>query len=413
MRRQVHKYAQALSGQLALSAFSFGLNVLLLRTLSLKDYGVFAFAQFSAQFAGQINGALVATPLLVFLPALAGQTARRRFESLMMTVNAAMVAACAVIAGAYGLLADLHAAAGLLFAVFVCATTMRNYSRCLAFAKQRPDVALKGDLCLVTASVAFLTLALLGDGPPPLASVFAALAAANLITATWELLLLDTPLRLRVSRSTLRRYRRIWADARWALLGSSTTIVQAQAHSLLVTLAAGPEAFAPLAAAQVLFGPVGVAINAVQNVMRPELAATIARGNRKAVVVASVVSTALLAGAVIAFGAILAGAWPWVADALYTQKYHAQPMAGIALGCGVVALCRAVYTQPSSVLQALRRFRTLALGTIGGAVLSVLGVIVCLVWLSPAWSLAGICCGEAFFAVYACRRAIRGVRGPW
>jgi O-antigen/teichoic acid export membrane protein len=176
----------------------------------------------------------------------------------------------------------------------------------------------------------------------------------------------------------------------------------------MVTFAAGAGAYAPLAAAQVLFGPIGIMINAVQNVMRPELAAAIARGNRRGVMVASALSTGLLVLAVIVFGGLLALAWPWIEAALYAEKYQTQPMAAIALGCWAIALCRAVYTQPSSLLQAMRQFRPLALGTVGGAVLSTLGVAASLVFLTPAWSLAGVLAGESLFAVYAVRRAIAG-----
>lgn len=412
-RRQVHRYTQALSGQLALSAFSFCLNIYLLRALSLADYGVFAFAQVCSQLAGQISGALVATPLLVGLPALAGAVARSRLEALLFTVNAVTIAAFAVLAGAGALVSAVSITATLAFVAFVCATTLRNYARCLAFARQRPLVALKGDLCLCTSAGAAVVLVVIAGGGARLAPVLAALAFANLVTAAWELVMLQAACQLRASRSALRRYRRIWRETRWALLGAATTVLQAQAHSLLVTLAAGPAAFAPLAAGQVLFGPVGVAINALQNVMRPDLAAAIARGDRRGVVVASVISTALLAGGVLVFGATLAAAWPWVSAALYGAKYHAEPMAAIALGCGAIALCRALYTQPSSLLQAQRRFRGLALGTVIGALLSTLGVALCLAVLSPPWTLVGVLAGEAVFAVYVCRRAIAGVCAPW
>lgn len=407
-RRHAQKYAQALSGQLVLGAFSFCLNLYLLRQLSLPDYGLFAFTQFWAQLAGQLNGALVATPLLVHLPALPGAVARCRFEILMFSANGVMVAAFAVISAGCAAVIGLDAPAALLFAAFIAATTLRNFSRCLAFAKQRPDVTLTGDLCLVAASLGGLALLVGASAEPGLAPVFGALTLAHLLTAALELTLVRSAPVVRLNRSALRRYRRIWQEVRWALLGSSTTIVQAQAHSLMVTFAAGAGAYAPLAAAQVLFGPIGIMINAVQNVMRPELAAAIARGNRRGVMVASALSTGLLVLAVIVFGGLLALAWPWIEAALYAEKYQTQPMAAIALGCWAIALCRAVYTPPGSLLQAMRQFRPLALGTVGGAVLSTMGVAASLVFLTSAWSLAGVLAGESLFAVYAVRRAIAG-----
>lgn len=95
------------------------------------------------------------------------------------------------------------------------------------------------------------------------------------------------PLRIPVTpafrRSLLHHYRLFWQKIRWSLAGVVSTSLQEHAHSLIVTAFAGSAAFAPLAAGQIIFGPVRVALQAVQMVLRPEQAVMIAARDKAAV----------------------------------------------------------------------------------------------------------------------------------
>ena len=64
--------------------------------------------------------------------------------------------------------------------------------------------------------------------------------------------------------------------SRWSLVDATTWNVQSQALTFLVAAIAGPAAYAPVAAAIVLFSPLRPAISAVVNVFRPDFASALA-----------------------------------------------------------------------------------------------------------------------------------------
>ena len=83
----LRKYAVAVLGQSTLGVFNFGLNIVLVRSLSLHDYGSFALCLVLATLATLVITALCSSPLLVFATARSGRPSRLALEAMLSTIS--------------------------------------------------------------------------------------------------------------------------------------------------------------------------------------------------------------------------------------------------------------------------------------------------------------------------------------
>jgi O-antigen/teichoic acid export membrane protein len=402
------RYAIAVAGQSALSLFNFVLNIVLVRELTAHTYGTYALSFVLASFAYTLNGSLASGPLMVFGMGRQGRPSRKAVEALLSAVNTAMVGAIFLTAvPLFAALSGEDLLVCLTAAMFIAAYAARMFTRTFAYARQRPDVALRGDLSSIfVASTSLAAVAHSAVGLT-LPAVLLAIASGNTVAMAMEIYLLRLGLRLRYRPAFLWQYLPIWRHVRWSLLGASSSLLQGQAHSLLVSLTYGPAAFAPLAAGQVIFGPVRLIMNACHYVIIPDVVAAVCRDDHYVVARILKYSALVLTILVLGLGVVVALLWTDVFDLLYVRKYADEPMGMIvAIWCAIV-VCSALYFAPSGILQALRKYRLLAFGTVYGCLISSAVVIILLTSLGPEWSLLGVLAGEAFTAQYTIARANR------
>ena len=400
------RYLLSVGAQAFVSGFHFALNLVLLRLVTPHDYGVFAFAFVLAISASAINNALVATPLTVYTPIIDDPDARRAQEGMFASANVVLLAAL-LVAGLLWTLADgTFDAVGAGVALFVVSYAARQYSRNVSYARLRPLVVAASDIAYASTGVVLVAALHLWRGGLPIHEVLLAVTLANLVAMLIERVLLNAsdPSARRRAFGALAGYARIWREsAAWALVGALTTMFLAQAHSFIVTTTHGPGAFAPLAAGFVLFGPVRVALLTWQNMVKPELAVDLAAGRVEAVRRRIRTTVHRMLGAVAALGLLLLVAWPWVHEFLYARRYADEPMASIVgLWC-LVTLAAASYNAPSAALQASTEFRTLAVASIWGALVSGVLVAVTLALFEPSTTLFGILAAEVFMALWLAR----------
>lgn len=401
------RYTLAVCAQGLVSGFHFVLNLVLLRLVTPYDYGVFAFAFVLALFGSAINNALIATPLTVYTPVITDDAEREDQERLFSTLNLLMFVGllCLGLLVLVGFSDQDEAAVGV--AVFVACYAARHYSRSTGYARLRPLIPACGDLSYVISGASLIILLILNSNTLEIGDVLLALALANGIAMLVERLALHGWRHSWRPSTRLRGYGAIWEQARWALAGSMTTLFVAQAHTLIITGTVGPDAYAPLAAGFVLFGPVRIALLTWQNMVKPELAVALSE-NRTADVRAEVRKTSILMGlAVVALGIGLALGWPWLHGFLYAENYGDQPMAMIVAGWSMVTFFAALYNAPSAALQAMRQFRALAIASVFAALISGLGVTALLLTSGPSSTVFGVLAAEGFMAIYLIRLLLR------
>lgn len=382
------------------SGFHFALNLLLLRLVTPFDYGIFAFAFVLAMFASAINNALISTPLTVYTPVIKDLTERAEQEAMFSTLNILLFVLLVLGGVAYSNSANLDTSMSLAVTAFVSVYSARHYSRSAGYARMRPLITATGDSVYVGTGLLIVLVLVLTQDTLGIASILYALAAANLSAMIIERTLLHGNSRKWLSFGNLSSYGAVWLQSRWALIGSLTTLFLAQAHSVIITSTNGPNAYAPLAAGFVLFGPVRVALLTWQNMVKPELAVALSESRENEVRKQIKTTTLLMAGAVLAMGIFLWIAWPLIHKFLYAEQYADQPMAYIVALWSVITLFAASYNAPAAALQAMRDFKILAIASMFGAVLSGVMVSLILYYFRPENTLLGILTAEIFMAVF-------------
>ena len=394
------RLALSVGAQAMVSGFHFVLNLLLLRLVSPFEYGVFAFAFVLAMFASAINNALVSTPLTVYTPVLEDEEERSRQEAMFSTLNIALFVALLVMGILYVFASSVPTILGVSVTLFVAIYSTRHYSRSTGYARMKPLVTASGDASYVISGVIIITLLYFTNDSLSVVQVLLALVGANLCAMLVERLRLHGFHKRWLTLSKVTSYKDVWLQSRWALIGSLTTLFLAQAHSVIITSTNGPNAYAPLAAGFVLFGPVRVALLTWQNMVKPELAVDLSKSRQLAVRQQIKVTTIAMVAAVGALALCLWFAWPWIYNFLYAEKYADQPMGLIVATWSVVSLFAASYNAPAAALQAMRDFKVLAIASIYGAILSGILVSITLYFFKPETTLLGILAAEIFMAFY-------------
>lgn len=397
------RLALSVGAQALVSGFHFALNLLLLRLVTPYDYGVFAFAFVLAMFASAINNALISTPLTVYTPVIKAPKEREEQEAMFSTLNLLLFAVLVLAGFAYAKLAELDSTIMVGVTAFVAIYSARHFSRSAGYARMKPLVTASGDTAYVVSGVIFVALLVFASDKLPIGHVLLALAAANLVAMLVERFRLHGAGRKWFVLSRISSYNKIWEQSRWALAGSLTTLFLAQAHSVIITSTNGPNAYAPLAAGFVLFGPVRVALLTWQNMVKPELAVALSESRQDAVRKQIRITTFLMAAAVLALALFLYLLWPWIHEFLYAEQYADEPMALIVGLWSIITLFAASYNAPAAALQAMRDFRILAMASIYGAVISGVLVSVTLYYFNPESTLLGILAAESFMALYLTR----------
>ncbi len=319
-----------------------------------------------------------------------------------MAANLCLSLVSLILFYALGCILGFTSMASALFAGFAALSLLRWFARAYGYANDAPWRTIISDLAyslVLVAGVASIWF----TGRLSLASasfVIALAAVAGLLpfgAPYFRQQLLD------FSPRNLIAYRSIWREhSRWALVGVITTEATGNAHAYIVTLAAGPAAFARIAVSALLVRPIQVAMNALSEYERPQLARSIAGGQTEVMrslrVFRLVLAAAWLGTAALAV-LVLTGA----PHAIFSAKYT---VADLVLGATLwlaVAAARALRIPESTLLQAVGQFRSLAFASVYTCGISVLSVAGFLVLGGPLWSVAGILIGEVLFAYFTWR----------
>lgn len=398
------RYLSALLSQGLVSGFHFVLNLALVTLLSSHDFGLFALVFVLAYTATSVTNALFATPLQVYAPSAANEAESLHIQTMLTTLMFLMVGACLTLAlvGVFGLSAQGWNTETVLTAMgFVLAYVSRQYSRSYGYARFDVIAVLIGDMTYVMIAGGILSGLLFAGLPLEASDIFIALTAANVIAVLIEIARLpDANLTLMRPVRALSNYLPIWGQARWALVGAVTTIIVQQAHTAVVVALKNPESYAPLAAGFILFGPVRVLFQTIQNVVKPEMALAISEQRAHDAKRQMIIVSALSVGGVLMVALAMQLAWPWLNQWLYQNEYKDEPMRLIVTLWAAITLIGAVQNGPYTALQSLKLFQPLALVTVYGALLGLVLVTVCVLWFDISWSLLGVLTAETFVAIW-------------
>ena len=348
--------------------------------------GTLAFLLVIIQFGYGLSNALVSTPYTIVVNQ--GDDADARSVDFFFPVNLMLAASQGLICAAIAW-ATASPSAALLFGLAGMLSLIRWFGRSNAYAHHTPARAARSDLAYAGTILAGLLIAMRTGAD--MSAIGGMLVAASLIgLLPFGLAYLRRHFAMAPGRA-LGAYRPVWKEqSAWTLVGVLSTEATSNSHSYIVTLLAGPTAFAPIAVGMLFFRPVNVCITALTQLERPRLTRAVARGDHGAAIRSERVFMAalvLLWLATCAVAAIALYAFPGLI--LKPTLDHRLVMIAVGL-CALLSLVQCVQTPMSVMTQARKAFRPLAAQSIRSCGVGLIAVTLIVLGTAPVFSIGGV-----------------------
>ena len=394
------RFAVILSGELIQSLFHFVLNIVLVRELGAHGYGLFAIVFTIGAVGVTYIRALVGVPATLFLSSSLGRPAERGHD---MVFGSGATAVALLMSGAVSIgLAPVIGVTALAGGGFVGLYAFRSYLRIVLLARQRPWIAGASDIVYAACGLSLVAF-LHSSDEALLDHAFLGIAGAHAMGIVVALAAIGRPVRISFRASVRRCYAGIWRPLAWSLVGVTGTTVQGQGLTLLFAVLAGPAAYAPIAATLVLFAPLRIPTNALNNMVLPEISALLAAGRRREARRLVLHSTALIGLACFAYGAAMWVALPIIESHLFKGRFTHEPMAGIGFGVWCVVTIALLYAIPRAFLEASAAFQVIAAGALVSAVVGFLIMVPLLLTMAPPFALIGLAVSECVTALWSAK----------
>ena len=404
--------ALAFCGEGIQSVFHFALNLVLIRALSTRDYGIFAIVFTTGIIALSYGNAAITIPAIAKL----ARPRRSRAVRFQEVLAGSIVAVFALLAGttlAIGFVVAIHdlptaVAAGS----FVGLWLIRNHLRIILMTVRKTTAATLSDVCYaISGGVLGIPAVLFAGAAWGAAPALLSLTLSNLLGIGVALYALGPRLRVSARRRIVARYRMNLPQVTWSVVGTTAWNIQGQALTFIVAAIAGPVAYAPIGAAMLLFAPLRTALTAFMNVFRPELVIALAERRDQWLRVATLAVSLIVVIAFLGIGFAIWLSWPLLDRHVFANKFEGASLPLVVALAGLGAMTSSAYNIWLTLLQAAGAFRAIAVATWLGAIVGFVSVCA-LVGTAPiAWSIAGMVIGEATCGTYlwlAVRRLLKG-----
>ncbi len=405
------RFLVLLGGEGLQSAFAFALNIALARSLPAERYGVFAIVVLMGGFGIIYIRALLGVPACIHIPNRRSRDAAR-LHAVMFGSGALVVSlvGAGVVAAA---LVPWYAAGAIAGGAFVGALSLRHYVRMALFAQGRAALATTSDIVFTGVAAGLCALLVRREVDETLLrNIFLALAVAHALAIAVALAALRQPVRLSLRRSIRRRFAAMLPAMTWSIVGVTMANIQGQGAILMLSVIAGPAAYAPIAATMAFFSPLRITASAVKNMIQPELGETDgAAGARRAT--DTLLLAAGLIGAVCAlYGLLLFWTYPAIARVVFAGRFGDAPLELIALYIWGTATVVALYYVPLSLLEVRQDFKAVTAVTAVAAAVFIPIVALLLTAASPTTALAGLLGSESLVFIGYWALAGRALGAP-
>jgi O-antigen/teichoic acid export membrane protein len=389
IRATLARFGLASMSSAAVSVSHLLVQLVSVRRLEASEIGTLAFLLVIIQFGYGLSNALVSTPYAIAVNQRedGAEGADGGFD-FFFPMNLLLALSQGLLCAAIGwVMAGPWAAAAFgLAGVF---SLLRWFGRAISYAHHKPGGAAVSDLVYAVLVVAGVgaTLAV-GARLELFGAVIAGAGLLALIPFGAGFLFRHRPTRL---GRAFADYRPVWKrQSAWTLIGVITTEATSNAHSYIVTLFAGPAAFAPIAVGMLFFRPVNVCITALTQLERPRMARAVGRGDERS---ARGSVRAFMAALVVIWVAtvVMAGLILWFVPHVIIKPTLSVETVMIAVGlCAALSLVQCLQAPMSVLTQARGAFRPLAATSVRSCVVGV-AAVVAITFLAPSvYTIAGV-----------------------
>jgi O-antigen/teichoic acid export membrane protein len=386
------RFLIAIGGSAGVALSGFILSILLLRTVTPAQFGVYGFIQVVIALGFGISNALFGSPLTVALNRTEtpkSGTAESYFKASFL-IGLLSSLSLVPLALSFGESPEIGAA----FSVSAMLMWTRWISRSYANAIHQHRRVAVSDACytVITLLGAAILFVLNEVSIKHVVSLQSVGAGLGLLALGFKSLVVQ----LRgIWNGPSAPFRQGFKEqGRHALLGVITTEATANVHSYMVTLMLGPAAFAPLAASVLLFRPVPLVILSLTQLERPRIAQLLRDTQLKAAWRA----IRFFRGTVLMFWIFNLAIIYWIVthylDVVIRGHYDTKVIIQATYFWAAIMGLRCLRGPESALLQANGDFKPLARVTLLSSLVTI-PLVAALVYLYGAiWSLAGILTGE-------------------
>jgi hypothetical protein len=406
-----YRFGFAAVDQIALSLFSFGLNLCLVRALTATEYGIVTLWMAIGLLSIGIQDALVNTPLSTHVAATVDPNEARRLEEAIAIVNWAVITASA------GLVVLVNSSVeaewspqdlltAIAIPVFVAAGMYREFYRSIAYSRNDVGMLLRidGPYLAVTS----LCLAAMFVWPAQLANLaiaFLAMSAGCLLARLCVTGTFHFPTLRPLRRGWIGEYLTIARDAAWALVGVLTTHLHQRSYVYVAVNLVGLAALAALNVVALLFRPVSILTSSWGRTALPDMAANLSAGRiaafDRAILQGFGVALVASIGCLTAIGL----SWHLIERHFLAGQY---PEAWLLVWpAAIAATLEAVSHVISIPLRAAREFRYMASGMVVAAPITLAAVAGAVLWQGYTWTMYGVAFGQVVVLAMGTTRLYR------
>jgi O-antigen/teichoic acid export membrane protein len=405
--------SSAVVSQALLSAASFAIGLILIRSTTDHQYGYFVLASNAVLLLVSLQNAFCTPSLATRLGRLDRVQRGELVGGLYREQRRILPAAGAIVMlAALGLgflqVLDFETAALVLATVAAALAILhREYFRIVLLALRRPHDVLRTDVSYVVLMVAGAVVATLT--PAPAVTAILALGAAAVASGTLlaRTLRRDEPWNTRPARGVLRE---IAPLAAWTTAGAAIHWSFSQGYVYLVAGTLDVAAVAALAATRLLLMPVNLLSTGIGSLMLPLASGWLHRYGPALLWRRLCVLAATVAATTLGYFALLWLARDWIFAVVFRKQFAQRDE--LLLLWGAVVLVMVLRIQLGYLLAAQGRFRALTLLTLVSAVTALAAGYVAMLQFGVAGALFGMLAGELINAVGIVGLSLRKVQQP-
>ncbi len=391
--------ARALSisvlNQLVSSSTNFLFGFYLIRVLSPVDFGLYGIGFAISLFYAGIGNALFLTQMVVFTPEK-DPSGRLLYAARIFILVVLFCIAVASLVGMFflitaGVFDDYR---NLAFAISAVSTSylLKEFFVRHAYNTRREIWALLIHVVLAGSLGLLLLLFFLIEIHITVELAICCYALAHLAAVSIGLLITRLPLSSVNRKAIYEDFMECWIGGRWALVTNIVYFLRTQAHTIAVTVLAGPVGVANLSAARLLVTPAVMLTPALGQVFMPRLASTRAQQPEKVISTALII-TSILLGVSLIYSTMLLLSIDYIAPLLLGARY-AGTIYWLVVGWCFVSCLLAIRNGAEMTVQILKKFDMLMIANALSAIVSLSCVFIFIHVFDLVGALIGLATGE-------------------
>jgi O-antigen/teichoic acid export membrane protein len=388
----------AIGGSAGMALTSLVLAIFLLQKGTIEEYGLFAFLLVTQALANGISNALLGSPLLIALSENTPESRNKISSFIFVNLFISLVFSGVQALIVFSFVDSMPIA--LVYAVSAFFTTLRWFGRAYLNNSHQHSRVVISDAIYSVVSLIIAVILYISDS--------VSLYNFGLLTASAALLALPF---LGVNYIKMQFFSTLNAgfhgffegfqqQGRYALVGVLTTEGTQNSHSYIVTLLLGPAAFAPIAAAALLFRPVMVVLNSLAQIERPRLRGLLI-AQRFSEAKASLNRFQKINLVFWFLNSLAAGVLLVFFMDLYWKDFTTQSaLIYSTVLISLVRISRSVSSTFNVYLQAADRFKELSWVSVKSSLITIPAVYFLVLFFEPSFSLLGLLLGELLSLIF-------------